>query len=132
MSSVVVEFEGGLKVFVRLRQPPSPTVERLLTELPFHSSAHRWGDEVYFEAPFHIDLERDARQEMEVGDVAFWPDGDAAAIFFGPTPASRNREPRAYSPCNIIGQVDGDASVLKQVREGTGLVVKIAQAASTY
>lgn len=107
-----------------LRQPPTPTIGRLATQLPFRSSAHRWGDEVYFEVPFHSDIEQDARQDMEVGDVAFWPDGDALAIFFGPTPVSRDHRPRAYSPCNVIGRVEGDASVLKAVREGAGLVVR--------
>ena len=124
MFTMEVEFKGGQKVHVALRQPPTPTVKHLATKIPFHSSAHRWGDEIYFEAPFHSDLEHDARQDMEVGDVAFWPDGDAIAIFFGPTPVSQGHMPRAYSPCNIIGKVEGDISPLKAVHEGVPLVVK--------
>jgi hypothetical protein len=125
MFTLVVEFKGGQRILVALRQPPTPTVKHLATKIPFHSLAHRWGDEIYFGAPFHSDLEQDARQDMEVGDVAFWPDGDALAIFFGPTPVSKGHRPRAYSPCNIIGRVEGDISALKAVREGTELVVKI-------
>jgi len=125
MSNLMVEFKGGQKITMKLRQPPSLTVKRLETRIPFQSSAHRWGDEVYFEAPFHSDLEHDSRQDMDVGDVAYWPDGDAIAIFFGPTPVSTSLAPRAYSPCNIIGRVEGDASVLRSVREGASLVVKI-------
>jgi len=125
MFTLEVEFKGGQKVLVKLRQPPTPTVKRLETKVPFHSSAHRWGDEVYFEAPFHSDIEHDSRQDMEVGDVAFWPDGDSIAIFFGPTPVSQGHKPRAYGPCNIIGLVEGDVSVLRSVKEGTGLVVKM-------
>jgi len=126
MFTLEVEFKGGQKVFVTLRQPPTPTVKHLETKVPFHSSAHRWGDEVYFEAPLHSDLEHDSRQDMEVGDVAFWPEGNAIAIFFGPTPMSKGHKPRAYSPCNVIGRAEGDISVLKTVREGVGLVVKMA------
>lgn len=125
MFTLEVEFRGGQRVLVKLRQPPTPTVKHLETKIPFHSSAHRWGDEVYFEAPFHSDLEPDSRQDMEIGEVAFWPEGDSIAIFFGATPASKGHKPRAYSPCNIIGKVEGDVSVLRAVREGTGLVVKM-------
>ena len=124
MFNLEIDFEGGHKALVTLRQPPSETVKRLEVRLPFHSSAHRWGDEVYFDAPFHSDIESDARQDMEVGDVAFWPDGDAIALFFGPTPVSKGRKPCAFSPCNLIGKVEGDASVLRTIREGAGLVVR--------
>ena len=122
--SLEVEFKGGHKVVAALRHPPTPTVKQLATRLPFQSTAHRWGDEIYFEAPFHSDLEADARKEMEVGEVAFWPEGDAIAIFFGPTPVSDDHKPRAYSPCNIIGRIENDVSVLRVVREGDPLVVK--------
>jgi len=124
MFKLLVEFMGGQKVHVALRQPSTPTVRHLATKVPFHSSAHRWGDEVYFEAPFHSDLESDARQDMDIGDVAFWPDGDAIAMFFGPTPVSKGLKPRAYSPCNVIGRIEGDSSVLRGVREGAAVVVR--------
>jgi len=37
---------------------------------------------VYFEVPFHADLEIGAREEMEIGDVAFWPDGTDGDILW--------------------------------------------------
>ena len=98
-----------------------------MNAVPFSSNASTWGDEVYFHAPFHAELEADARAEMEIGDVAFWPDGDAIAIFFGPTPASVDNEPRAYSPCNLIGTLEGDISVLKRVKSGSSLDVAHAR-----
>ncbi len=91
--------------------------------MPIKSKANRWGEEVYFEVPFHAPLEPDARQDMEPGDVAFWPDGDAIAIFFGPTPISKGNLPRAYSPCNIVGKLEGDPSGLRRVKDGFGLEV---------
>lgn len=104
---------------VELRTPASSSVNALLSALPFSTRAHRWGEEVYFEVPFHVDLEADARQDFDVGEVGFWPDGDAIAIFFGRTPASTDDRPRAYSPCNPVGRVVGDLSALSSVREGS-------------
>ncbi len=108
---------------MELRADVTPTTKALLKSLPFGSKANVWGEEVYFDAPFHAGLESDARADMEVGEVAFWPDGDAVAIFFGRTPASTGQEPRAYSPCNILGKVIGDFSELKHVRQGSAVEV---------
>ena len=123
MANIVIQFENGPSVKVSLRSDGTLTLSALVASLPFSSKANRWGDEVYFEAPFHSPLEPDSRAEMSIGDVAFWPDGDAIAIFFGRTPASIGQEPRAYSPCNIIGRLDGDASVLAHAKHGQGLTV---------
>jgi len=112
---------------VRIRPGPTRTTEALLSAIPFSSKANTWGDEVYFEAPFHAELESDARAEMEIGDVAFWPDGDAIAIFFGRTPASRSDKPRAYSPCNIVGTLEGDMALLRRVKSGDDLEVVLAR-----
>lgn len=118
MPDITIEFEGGQRVTVRLRSEPTETIRRLIGSLPFKSRAQRWGEEVYFEAPFHTALEKDARELMDVGAVAYWPDGDAIAIFFGRTPASEDDRPRAYSPCNIVGEVEGDVSPLHSVKPG--------------
>ncbi len=123
MGKIRIRFRDGPEVTVSIRHDLTSTVEALLTVLPFSSRAQTWGDEVFFEAPFHTDIERDARSDMEVGDVAFWPDGDAIAIFYGPTPASKGNSPVAYSPCNIIGKVEGDPKLLRSVRRGTPLDV---------
>jgi uncharacterized protein len=123
MSRIHIRFRDGPEIAVSVRQDVTPTIEALLSVLPFSSRAQTWGDEVYFEAPFHTDIEHDARAEMQVGDVAFWPDGDAIAIFYGPTPASKGISPMAYSPCNIVGKVEGDPKQLRSVRQGTPLDV---------
>lgn len=103
---------------IELRRDSTPTTRALLASLPIESAADRWGDEMYFEVPFHSDLEDDARQVMDIGEVAFWPDGDALAVFFGRTPSSTDDRPKAYSPCNIVGRIVGDARSLGQVRVG--------------
>lgn len=123
MARLRLVFDGDLEVVVRLREEDTPTVKALLTAAPFSSSANRWGDEVYFETPLSAELEPDAREAMAVGEVAYWPDGSALAVFFGRTPVSKGDEPRAYSPCNLVGEVDGDARVLDAVRSGAKVEV---------
>jgi len=122
MTAIVMRFGNGVEVRVTLRAG-THSVAALIKALPFKSVVHRWGDEVYFDAPFHSAREKDARAEMENGDLAFWPDGDAMCVFFGPTPVSTDGKPRAYSPCNILGNVSGPADVLKAVREGISVEV---------
>ena len=65
------------------------TAETIFEALPFEGKGNRWGDEIYFTIPVTIDEADDARQDMAVGELAYWPSGSAFCIFFGPTPASR-------------------------------------------
>jgi hypothetical protein len=67
--------------------------------------------------------EEDSQQEMEVGDIAFWPMGNAMCIFFGPTPVSDTEKPKAYSPVNLFAKIKGDAKVLNKVKDGE--VIKV-------
>lgn len=123
MARISVQFKDGGTVTILLRSNLTPTVERLMASVPLSSEASIWGDEIYFPAPFHADLEADASADMEIGDVAFWPDGDAIAIFFGRTPASVDDRPRAYSPCNLIGSLEGDISASRRFKPGSALDV---------
>jgi hypothetical protein len=45
--------------------------------LPLSGSVNVWGDEIYFEIPLQLELENDARQDVDVGDLAYWPSGPA-------------------------------------------------------
>lgn len=96
----------------------SETAGHVYEALPLRASVQRWGEEIYFEIPVNTDPAPDARDEMEVGELGYWPVGRAFCIFFGPTPASSSDEPRAASPVNPLGQVRGDATVLTQVPNG--------------
>ena len=96
----------------------SPTAQAILQALPIEGRANRWGDEIYFEIPVSAGQEPDARVEMEMGELAYWPVGRAFCIFFGPTPVSDDERPRAYSPVNILGRVLGDATLFRAVRDG--------------
>ena len=106
----------------------SPTAQKLWDALPIEGQANIWGDEIYFEIPVSAQQEPDARQDVDVGTIAYWPVGSAFCIFFGPTPVSRGQQPRAYSPVNILGKIEGDLSALRQFRQGAA--VQLAQAAA--
>lgn len=84
----------------------SPETRRAIEDaLPVSGDAARWGDELYFEVPVDVPAE-DARAEVPVGAVAYWPRGNALCLFWGPTPASEGEEPRAASSVNVLAVVD--------------------------
>ncbi len=99
----------------------SPTARRIWEALPIEGRASIWGDEIYFEIPVVADQAADARSEVEVGELGYWPVGHAFCIFFGPTPASIDDQPRAASPVNILGCVIRDATEFRAVRSGEKL-----------
>ena len=105
----------------------SPTALKLWDALPIEGKASVWGKEIYFAIPVSTSEEPEARVDVEVGTIAYWPAGEAFCIFFGPTPVSRSDTPRAYSPVNILGTIEGDVSLLEDVRPGA--VVRLRKAA---
>ncbi|MGW2644982.1 cyclophilin-like fold protein [Streptomyces sp. NPDC001393] len=105
----------------------TPTAQALGKALPLTSSACTWGEEVYFDTGVSVSRETDARQVVEPGTVAFWTDGDALALPYGPTPISRGDECRLASPCNVLGSLDGDARALATVRDGDPIRVELIE-----
>ena len=104
----------------------SATAKAIWQALPLEGSANTWGEEIYFDIPLQAELEPDAREEVDVGDLGYWPAGPAFCIFFGPTPVSRGDKPRAYSPVNVFGQVVGDAKQLTSVPSGAKIYITSA------
>jgi len=102
----------------------SPTAQQVWEALPIEGRANVWGDEIYFEIAVAAEQAPDARAEVRVGELGYWPVGRAFCIFYGPTPASRGQEPRAYSPVNILGEIVGDATVFRGVRGGTAVRIE--------
>jgi hypothetical protein len=118
MKSIIISFE---RISLPAELNDSPTAQRIWEALPIEGQANTWGDEIYFEIPVVAAQEPDARAEVEVGELGYWPVGHAFCIFFGPTPASTGERPRAYSPVNILGRVVGDATRLRAVRGGAAV-----------
>jgi hypothetical protein len=83
----------------------SPTANLIHAALPIDARGSYWGGEIYCEIPVHAQREESAREVVEPGTVAYWPDGSCLCVFWGPTPATQGDECRAASPVNIIGRV---------------------------
>lgn len=96
----------------------SKTAQAIWDALPLSAKAETWGDEIYFSIPLSLKPER-SREVVELGDLGYWPSGQAFCIFFGPTPASRGAEIRPASPVNVFGRVVGYPKAFKAVRSGT-------------
>lgn len=93
----------------------TPTAQKIARALPIHATFNIWGDEIYFAIPVTSELDENASEVVELGDLGYWPPGKAFCIFFGQTPMSRPGEIRPASAVNIVGRVIGDATQFKQV-----------------
>ena len=101
------------------------TAEAFGEALPIAGSANTWGDEIYFGIPVKAELEQ-GQEVVDLGDLGYWPPGQAFCISFGPTPASRGEEIRPASAVTVIGKVQGDVTLLRQVASGTQVVIEPA------
>ena len=77
------------------------TGKKIYSMLPIKSRIQTWGKEIYFNIQKNdILIEKDAKEVFELGEIAYWNDGNAIAIGFGPTPVSKNTEIRLISRAN--------------------------------
>ncbi|RKD95739.1 cyclophilin-like family protein [Halopiger aswanensis] len=89
----------------------APETERALADaLPVAGDAVRWGDELYIDVPLDAPLE-DASEVVPEGAIAYWPAGSKLCLFWGPTPASVEDEPRAAAPVTVVARVRDTASL---------------------
>ena len=108
-----------------------PTARKVVGILPLRASFSTWGDEIYFPVPVEAELDESAREEVEMGDLGYWPSGRAFCIFFGPTPMSTPGKIIPASAVNIIGKVKGDVSKLKEVMDESQVVVEAKNISSS-
>ena len=105
-------------VSLAAQRSDSATAQAIAVALPIQDLASRWGDEIYFSIPVEMDLETEARSQMQVAELGYWPPGKAFCIFFGRTPASTSDQPCTASAVNPIGRVLDDTAPLKSVLDG--------------
>lgn len=103
----------------------SKTADAIWAALPLEARGNRWGDEIYFGIPVRLGSDH-GQEVVQVGDLGYWPPGNAFCIFWGPTPASEGSEVRPASPVNVFGTITGDAKAFDTFRSGT--IVRIEKA----
>jgi hypothetical protein len=113
---------GSLSMEAELNE--TLTAKKVADALPIRSALNTWGDEFYFTIPVEAELDESAREEVEVGDLGYWPTGKAFCIFFGQTPMSKPGKIIPASAVNIIGKVVGDAGRFKEVKAETEVLVE--------
>jgi len=98
------------------------TVKSFLQNLPFTLGINLWGEEIYTnESPINVD-EENAKAQVELYDVAYWPSGKAICLFYGPTPIGNKNEIKPYSPVNVIGKIiKPDKKILSELKNGTNV-----------
>ena len=99
------------------------TAQAIWETLPIKGRVNLWGDEIYFSIPLNLELEL-GQELVSIGDLGYWPQGNAFCIFFGPTPISQGDEIRPASPVTVFGKVIGNVNVFKNVAAGMESTVR--------
>jgi hypothetical protein len=115
---------GGMTLDAELK--PTRTAKAIYELLPIKAELHSWGEEFYFKIPFIKDHRETATVKVGVGDIAYWGNGGAVAIFFGRTPVSTGPDPVPADRVNLIGRVKGDATVLRTVMNAATITMEKA------
>ena len=125
MDYIIIENEkvGQIKAKLLLDKNPK-TCKAIWEKLPFNLNLARWGEELYGEIPIAIGQEN-SQVDCEIGDIGYWPDGNGFCIFFGPTPISKGKTPKAASPVNIFAKIEGETNIFKQFSSFQGVVKKL-------
>tara|TARA_A100001388_G_scaffold179009_1_gene134047 strand:+ start:337 stop:705 length:369 start_codon:yes stop_codon:yes gene_type:complete len=121
MTQIKIEFENT-SIDAVLNN--SETADKIKKILPLSNSVNTWGDEIYFSIGVN-DGEIDSEEVVELGDLGYWPPGNAFCLFFGLTPASEGDKIMPASPVNIIGKILSDLEILKSIKSGEKVSVKL-------
>ena len=122
MNSINLKF-SNYTLNIKLRS--TNTANAIKNILPFKSIVKTWGDEIYFEIPIekNIDLESDAKDVINLGEVAYWIDGKSIAIGYGKTLISQNNEIRLAAKTNIWGDAVINIKELNKIKDGDEVII---------
>ena len=117
------------EISIELDDSRSPkTVQAILEKLPVEINITKWGNELYTERTQILANEENAKKEVDYLDVAYWPEGNALCLFYGPTPISRDGQILAYSPVNIVGRINPRGNekdeLLQEIKDNTKVIFK--------
>ena len=120
MHKVTVDLGSIKNIALELDDTIAPkTVRSFLNCLPFDVGINVWGEELYTDKTTMDVGAENSKSLVDLMDVAYWPQGKAICLFFGPTPISLAGEIRPYSPVNVMGKIrDIEKEFIKNVRDG--------------
>ena len=117
------------EISIELDDSRSPkTFQAILENLPIEISITKWGDELYTEKTQINANEENAKREVNYLDVAYWPEGNALCLIYGPTPISRDGQILAYSHVNLVGKIIPNGNekdeLLQKIKDNTRVIFK--------
>jgi len=106
------------KIVIGVELLDTPTAKAITANLPFGSKAKIFGDEAFIETPISAELEDDAKENTQLGDICFWPEGQCIVLRFGtsPTPIPMGDEVKLVAKTNVWGKALNDVKDLKAVK----------------
>ena len=124
----IIFLEFNETAFIELDDSKSPkTVKAILNNLPIEVNINKWGEELYTDKTSIVAQEENARAEVNLLDVAFWPQGNALCLFYGSTPISKAGKIIPYSPVNIVGRiVSTQNNILNSVKDRSKVLIEQA------
>ena len=122
MHNINLKF-SSYTINIKLRS--TKTASAIKNILPFKSIVKTWGEEIYFETPIeeNLDLENDAKDIINVGEIAYWVEGKCIAIGYGKTPISKGNEIKLAARTNIWGDANLNVKKLKNIKDGDEVII---------
>jgi len=103
---------------LKLNLDNSETALKLAKLSSFKAQISTWGEEIYFETTnLGIKPDKNARDIVTFGQVAYWCEGHSIAIGFGKTPVSIDNEIRLVSKVNVFATFGTSAKVLSNLKK---------------
>ena len=103
---------------INLNLDNSQTAIKLAKLSSFKAQINTWGEEIYFET-FNLGIKPDknAKDIVTFGEVAYWCEGHSIAIGFGKTPVSKENEIRLVSKVNVFATFSTSAKILNNLKK---------------
>ncbi|MBI4846511.1 MAG: hypothetical protein HY810_08625 [Candidatus Omnitrophica bacterium] len=107
------------------------TAKQVFNALPVDAKICLWGEEIYFKTDIKASAEN-ATKNVDIGDVAYWPQGRAICVFFGTTPLSTDEKPVPTSEVVVIGRINVNPAELQKIkRDDSVRVMSVIQKEKT-
>ena len=115
MKKLILKFNSKL-LEINLRN--TETAKLIAETIPIYSKIQIWGEEIFFDTNLQVKLEDDAKEVVQLGELAFWTEGSAIAIGYGKTPVSVDQEIRLIGPCNVWADGNFKKSDFNNIKPG--------------